>query len=79
MYQIDWGVTETLVAEGLTREAIGEGRAGVISRKFFQCFEAQLEGLEMVTEYVRDQVFAFSPPLSSKELHALITQNTAVL
>ncbi|MDE0231227.1 MAG: Fic family protein [bacterium] len=69
LYLVDWGVTETLVADGLTREAMA--RAGG-DPEVLPMLQAQMEGLEMVTEYVRDD-----RPLTTsfvKELHALITR-----
>ena len=71
LYDIDWGVTETLVAEGLTREAIARG-GGELSPGVLPMLQAQMEGLEMVTEYVRSEF-----PLTTsfiKQLHALITR-----
>ena len=71
LYQIEWGVTETLVAEGLTREAIARA-GGELSQGVLDMIEAQLEGLNMVTEYVQQDY-----PLTTsfiKELHALITR-----
>lgn len=71
LYDIDGALTETLVAEGLTMEAVaragGELPAGVLPM-----LAAQYEGLELVTEYVRSDL-----PLTTsfvKELHALITR-----
>lgn len=71
LYQIDWGVTQTLVAEGLTREAAARA-GGEVSPGVLAMLEAQLEGLDMATEYVRED-----RPLTSsfiKQLHALITR-----
>lgn len=71
LYQIDWGVTETLVAEGLTREVIARA-GGELSPGVLPMLEAQLEGLNMVADYVReDHVLTTS---FIKELHALITR-----
>jgi Fic family protein len=71
LYQIEWGVTETLVAEGLTREAIARS-GGELSEGVLDMIAAQLDGLNMVTEYVQQDY-----PLTTsfiKELHALITR-----
>ena len=71
LYDIDPGVTEMLVAEGLTREAVARA-GGELSPGVLPMLEAQMEGLEMVTEYVRDGF-----PLTTsfiKEIHALITR-----
>ena len=69
LYQIDWGVTETLVAEGLTREAMAKAGG---DPEVLPMLRAQLEGLEMVTEYVRDHRLLTTSFV--KELHALITR-----
>ena len=71
LYEIDWGVTEQLVAEGLTREAVARA-GGEVSPRVLAMLEAQFDGLELVTEYVRD----YQPLTTSfiKELHALITR-----
>ena len=71
LYEIDWGVTETLVAEGLTREAIARA-GGEVSQGVLAMLEAQFEGLQLTIEYVRED-----GPLTTsfiKELHALITR-----
>ena len=71
LYQIDRGVTETLVAEGLTREAIARA-GGELSPGVLPMLEAQLEGLNMVADYVReDHILTTS---FVKQLHALITR-----
>lgn len=71
LYDINRGLTKTLVAEGLTSEVVA--RAGTeLPQGVLRMLEAQFEGLEMVVEYVRDD-----RPLTTsfiKELHALITR-----
>lgn len=71
LYGIEWGLTETLVAEGLTREVVARA-GGELPPGVLPMLEAQFEGLEMVVEYVRDD----RPLMTSflKELHALITR-----
>lgn len=71
LYDIDWGLTETLVAEGLTRDAVARA-GGDLPPGVLPMLEAQFQGLEMVTEYVRE-----NHPLTTsfiKALHALITR-----
>ena len=70
LYQIDWGVTKTLVALGFTREAAARG-GGEVSPGVLAMLEAQLDGLDMAAEYVRED-----RPLTSsfiKQLHALVS------
>lgn len=72
LYDIDRLLTEELVAVGLTREVVARA-GGELSPGVLPMLEAQLEGLEMVVEYVRDD-----RPLTTsfiKELHALITRS----
>ena len=72
LYDLDWGVTEQLVAEGLTREAVARA-GGQVSERVLSMLEDQFEGLELVIEYVREH----SPLTTSfiKQLHALITRS----
>ena len=70
LYDIDWGVTETLVAEGLTREVMAR-HGGELSQDVLNMIEAQFEGLNMVTEYVQQDY-----PLTTsfiRQLHQMIT------
>ncbi|MXZ69587.1 MAG: hypothetical protein F4Z17_11625 [Acidimicrobiia bacterium] len=71
LYDIDWGLTEALVADGLTREAVA--RAGSdLPPGVLPMLEAQLAGVEMVADYVRRNVSLTTSFV--KELHALITR-----
>ena len=72
LYDIDRGVTGTLVAQGFAKEAIARS-GGELSQGVVDMLEAQMEGLEMAIEYVRRQF-----PLTTsfiRELHALITRS----
>lgn len=71
LYDLDWGLTRALVAEGLTKEAVfragGDVPDGVLST-----LQAQMNGLQLVIDFVKED-----RPLSPffiKELHELITQ-----
>ena len=71
LYDIDRELTEKLVAEGLTKEVVTRA-SGELPPDVLPTLEAQLEGLEMVVEYVQ-----FEYPLTTsfvKETHALITR-----
>lgn len=70
LYDLDWGLTENLVAEGLTKDVVF--RSGQdISDGVLATIQAQLDGLELVIEFVRDDRVLSSSFI--KELHALIT------
>ena len=71
LYDIDWGVTEQLVADGLTREAVARA-GGDVSEQVLAMLEAQFDGLELVIEYVRNDRRLTTSFI--KELHALITR-----
>ncbi len=71
LYDIEWGLAETLVAEGLSMEAVARA-GGELPPGVMPMLDAQFKGLELVTEYVRNDL-----PLTTsfvKELHALITR-----
>ena len=70
LYDLDWGITRALVAEGLAKEVVF--RSGQdISDGVLATIKAQLAGLELVIEFVRDDRLLSSSFI--KELHALIT------
>jgi Fic family protein len=71
IYDVDWGTTLTLVAEGITRDVI-ERSDGVVNDETLATLHAHLETLEMVLE-----VAAEDRPLTAhfiRELHAAITR-----
>ncbi|HET8640736.1 MAG TPA: Fic family protein [Pseudonocardiaceae bacterium] len=71
LYDLSWGVTEALVAEGITRQAAA--REGGISEDTLAIINSQLEALEMLVDAVQAE-----RPLTTyfvKELHAAIARN----
>lgn len=69
LYEISWGVTEELVAEGISHE-VAE-REGELTEDTLATLNAQLDALQLLTEFVRD-----GRDLSVsfvKEIHAAIT------
>ena len=72
LYQIDRGVTETLVAEGLTGEAVARS-GGELAPGVLPMLQDQLEGLDMVAEYVREGHRLTTSFIN--QLHALITRS----
>jgi len=71
LYELDWGTTESLVAEGLTSEAAN--RAGGIEEDTLLVIRSQYAALEYLTELVR-QGTSLSVRVV-REIHKLITQN----
>lgn len=71
LYDVEWGLTLTLVAEGFTRDVVE--RAGArIDESVLATLAAQRDSLELVIDYVRDE-----RPLTRgfiKELHHAITR-----
>lgn len=69
LYDLDWGVTEALVAEGVTAEVAA--RHGEVSEHTLDMIRTQLNALELLTEIVRASrsltVFTI------RELHQAIT------
>ncbi len=71
LYDVDWGVTEALVAEGITLEAAA--KEGTISPATLEVIRSQLEALEFLAEVARGE-----RPLSAqliRQLHQLITRH----
>lgn len=74
LYDVNWGVTEALVAEGLTLEAAAHD--GGIATETLAVIRDHYEALEYLCEVVRGEV-----PLTAyfiRELHALITRHQNV-
>jgi Fic family protein len=71
LYELDWGTTEALVAEGLSTEVAN--RAGGVSEESLAIIRSQYEALQYLTTLVRDHqdisVFVV------RELHQIITRN----
>jgi Fic family protein len=70
LYDVDWGVTEALVAEGITADAAN--RSGGIDEDTLAIIRSQLDALEFLTEVARkgeDLSLHFI-----RQLHALICQ-----
>ena len=71
LYDVSWGITEALVAEGITRQAAA--REGGLSEDTLAVIHSQFEALELLVDAVRS-----GRPLTTyfvKELHAAITRN----
>lgn len=73
LYDLEWGVTEALVAEGISANVVA--REGGASDEVLQAITDQLDGLHLVVDLSRGD-----RPLSShsiRELHAAITRSQA--
>ncbi|HCT81838.1 MAG TPA: hypothetical protein DGT23_35720 [Micromonosporaceae bacterium] len=73
LYDLSWGITEALVAEGITRQVVA--REGGISEDTLAIVNSQLDALDMLVDAVR-----VGRPLTVsfiKELHAAITRSQA--
>jgi Fic family protein len=70
LYDLDWGVTEALVAEGLSSEAAN--RAGGVSDDILLTIRAQYNALDYVTSLVRDSSDELNVS-TIRRLHQLIT------
>lgn len=71
LYDIEWGLTLTLIAEGFSRDAI-ERSGGAVDDRTRAALEAQRDSLQMVLDFVgagRDLSASFI-----KELHAAMTR-----
>jgi hypothetical protein len=71
LYELDWGTTEALVAEGLTSEAAN--RAGGIHEDTLLVIRSQYEALEYLTEIVQDGNSLSLQVI--RDLHAIITRH----
>ncbi|MFY1695997.1 Fic family protein [Solwaraspora sp. WMMA2101] len=72
LYDVDWGVTEALVAEGISQGVI-ERAGGSVGSEALSIIKDQYEALEFVSEAARgDRGFSVS---FVRELHALITRH----
>jgi Fic family protein len=72
LYDIDWGVTEALVAEGLSSEVAS--RAGGLSDDTLRIIRSQYDALQYLTELVNDDSHELNAK-TIRELHVLITRH----
>src|SRR5258707_6021161 len=74
LYEIDWGTTEALVAEGLTSEAAN--RAGGIHEDTLLVIRSQYDALEYLADLAREDKISLSVRVI-RELHKIITRHQA--
>ncbi|MBM4443387.1 MAG: Fic family protein [Candidatus Rokubacteria bacterium] len=71
LYELDWGVTLTLVAEGFTRDAV-ERAGGQVDDRTLATLRAQTDSLALVLDFVRQERQLTSGFI--RELHHAITR-----
>lgn len=76
LYDVDWGVTEALVAEGLTADAAARADSGSISDDVLATITAQYDALRFLVEAARDDNRDVTVGLI-KELHVALTRTQA--
>ncbi|MQS07464.1 Fic family protein [Streptomyces alkaliphilus] len=72
LYDVDWGVTEALVAEGLTADAVARASDGSVSEDVLDIIRSQYDALEFLCEAAR-QGREVSISLI-RELHVALTR-----
>ncbi|UGQ15655.1 Fic family protein [Yinghuangia sp. ASG 101] len=72
LYDVDRGVTEALVAEGLTADAVARAGDGVVSEDVLELIRSQYEALEFLTEAARSGRDVSVSLI--KELHVALTR-----
>lgn len=71
LYDVEWGLTLTLVAEGFTRDVV-ERAGGIVDDRTLATLRAQLDSLGLVLDFVRQH--RPLTPSFIKELHQAITR-----
>ncbi|WP_370155906.1 Fic family protein [Streptacidiphilus sp. EB129] len=72
LYDVDWGVTEALVAEGLTADAVARVADGAVSEDVLELIRSQYDALEFLTQAARDGRDVSVSLI--KELHVALTR-----
>lgn len=72
LYDVDWGVTEALVAEGLTAEAVARASTGALDDDVLEVIRSQYDALEFLGDVARQ-----GRPLTVnliRQLHTALTK-----
>jgi Fic family protein len=72
LYDIDWGVTEALVAEGITADAVARAGDGSVTEDVLEVVRAQYDTLNFLSESARDGRDVSISLI--KELHLALTR-----
>ncbi|WP_291410824.1 Fic family protein [Actinophytocola sp.] len=75
LYDIDWGVTEALVAEGITADAVARVTDGSVNEDVLEVVRSQYETLEFLAQSAREGRDVSISLI--KELHVALTRNQA--
>lgn len=54
LYEVDWGVTQALVAEGITADAVARAQDGSVPVDVLRTIQTQYEALEFLADSARD-------------------------
>ena len=73
LYDLDWGVTEALVAEGLTSDVIARASDGSVSEDVLATVRSQYDALEYMVQVSREGRDVSIGLV--KELHVILTRN----
>lgn len=72
LYEIDWGVTEALVAEGITADAVARAGDGSVTEDVLEIVRSQYDTLEFLAQSARDGRDVSVSLI--KELHVALTR-----
>ncbi|MEV6983314.1 Fic family protein [Sphaerisporangium sp. NPDC051017] len=72
LYDVDWGVTEALVAEGITADAVARASDGTVSEEVLEIIRSQYDALQFLTQAARDGRDVSISLV--KELHVALTR-----
>jgi Fic family protein len=55
LYEVDWGVTEALIAEGITAEVVSQVSTGTLDEDTLETIKSQYDALEFLTDVARNR------------------------
>lgn len=73
LYDLDWGVTEALVAEGLAADVVARVDEGAVSEDVLSLIRSQYDALEYLSQAAREGRDVTISLI--KELHVILTRN----
>ncbi len=72
LYDVDWGVTEALVAEGITADAVARANDGSVSEDVLELIRSQYDALQFLAQEAREGRDVSISLI--KELHVALTR-----